>query len=106
MRRLIRRLVTLAVAAAIIAGFYYFGGKYLWPAADTTTIRTVGIIEAPEVNITSRIAGRIVQLDALEGDSVTRGQVVCRIEQIDIRNQLAQAKATWPRPPPTCMTPN
>lgn len=92
MRRLLRRLVTLTLTGAIIAGVYFFGGRYLWPPADTTTIRTVGIIEAPEVNITSRIAGRIVQLDPLEGDSVTREQVVCRIEQIDIRNQLAQAQ--------------
>ena len=52
----------------------------------------MGIIEAPEVNITSRIGGRIVQLDLLEGDTVERGQVVCRIEDIDIRNQLAKAR--------------
>jgi RND family efflux transporter MFP subunit len=44
------------------------------------------------VNITSRIAGRIVQLDLLEGDTVERGQIVCRIEDIDIKNQLAKAR--------------
>jgi RND family efflux transporter MFP subunit len=66
--------------------------RYLWPAPNTHTIQTVGIIEAPEVNLTSRIAGRIVQLDLLEGDTVERGQVVCRTEDIDIKNQLAKAR--------------
>jgi len=82
----------VAVVALILGAGYYLGGRYLWPAPDTTTIRTVGIIEAPEVNITSRIAGRIVQFDLLEGDTVARGQVVCRIEEVDIKNQLAKAR--------------
>ena len=43
------------------------------------------------MNITSRIAGRIVQLDLVEGDTVERGQIVCRTENIDIKNQLAKA---------------
>ncbi len=82
-------LLILAVAAG---AFYFVGEKYLWPPPDLNTIRTVGIIEAPEVNLTSRIAGRITQLDLLEGDHVERGQVVCRVEDIDIRNQLAKAQ--------------
>ena len=51
------------------------------------------MVEAPEVNITSRIAGRIKQLDLLEGDHVKKGQVVALIEDIDLRNQLAKSKA-------------
>jgi HlyD family secretion protein len=92
MNRTIRRLLTLAAVLAVAVGIYVLGGKYLWPPPDADTINTVGIIEAPEVNITSRVAGRIVQLDLLEGDTVERGQVVCRIEETDIRNQLAKAR--------------
>jgi len=92
MKRILRRLATLLVLVAAASAFYYLGGKYLWPPPDMKTIQTVGIIEAPEVNITSRIAGRITQLDLLEGDHVERGQIVCRIEDIDIRNQLAKAR--------------
>jgi RND family efflux transporter MFP subunit len=94
MKRIVRRLVTLLVLVTVATGFYFIGGKYLWPPSDMNTIQTVGIIEAPEVNITSRIAGRITQLDLLEGDHVERGQVVCRVEDIDIRNQLAKAQGT------------
>jgi RND family efflux transporter MFP subunit len=92
MGTIVSRALKVTVVALILGGGYYLGGRYLWPAPDTTTIRTVGIIEAPEVNITSRIAGRIVQLDLLEGDTVARGQVVCRIEEVDIKNQLAKAR--------------
>jgi HlyD family secretion protein len=92
MKAIIRRIVKLAIVALVLGGGYYLGSRYLWPAADTQTIQTVGIIEAPEVNITSRIAGRIVQLDLLEGNTVERGQVVCRTEDIDIKNQLAKAR--------------
>jgi HlyD family secretion protein len=92
MQRLVRRLITVGVVAAFVIALYWLGGKYLWPPEDTSMIQTVGILEAPEVNLTSRIAGRIVQLDLLEGDPIAKDQIVCRIEDIDIRNQLAQAK--------------
>ena len=92
MKAIIRRVMKIALVALILGGGYYLGSRYLWPAPDTGTIQTVGIIEAPEVNLTSRIAGRIVRLDLLEGDTVERGQVICRIEDIDIKNQLAKAR--------------
>ncbi len=92
-QKIIRRTVTVAILAALGWGFYIFGSKFLWPPVDTTKIDAVGIIEAPEVNITSRIAGRITELSLIEGDEVRRGQVVCEIEDIDLRNQLNQAQA-------------
>jgi RND family efflux transporter MFP subunit len=92
MRTIIRTAIKTAVVLLLLGGGYYLGSRFLWPAPDTGTIQTVGIIEAPEVNITSRIAGRIVQLDLLEGDTVERGQVVCRTEDVDIKNQLAKAR--------------
>jgi RND family efflux transporter MFP subunit len=92
-RKVIRRTITLAIIAALGWGFYVFGTKYLWPPIDSSKIEAVGIIEAPEVNITSRIAGRITALSLIEGDQVKRGQVVAVIEDIDLRNQLNQAQA-------------
>ncbi len=93
MRRVLRRIVILAVAVALAAAFYRFGSVHLWPPADSSTIKVVGMIEAPEVNITSRIAGRIVWIGLLEGDHVKRGQVVCRIEDADLKNQFRRAGA-------------
>jgi RND family efflux transporter MFP subunit len=95
MKAIVLRAIRLAIVALILGGGYYLGSMYLWPAPDTSTIQTVGVIEAPEVNITSRIAGRIVQLGLLEGDTVERGQVVCRTEDVDIKNQLAKARGDF-----------
>jgi RND family efflux transporter MFP subunit len=93
MRKVVRRIITLLILVGLGVGFYRFGNIFLWPPPDTSIIHAVGMIEAPEVNITSRIAGRITDLKLLEGDRVTRGQVICRIEDIDIRNQLRKAQA-------------
>ncbi len=93
LRTLIRRALRLAIVAGLGAGFYFFGRAYLWPPEDRSKIQAVGMIEAPEVNITSRIAGRIKQLNLIEGDHVQKGQVVCLIEDIDLRNQLAKSRA-------------
>jgi RND family efflux transporter MFP subunit len=93
LRTLIRRALRLAIVAGLGAGFYFFGRAYLWPPEDRTKVQAVGMIEAPEVNITSRIAGRIKQLNLIEGDRVQKGQVVCLIEDIDLRNQLAKSQA-------------
>ena len=92
MTSLARRLLRFGIIIVLAGGLYYLGGKYLWPPPNPNVIQTVGIIEAPEVNLTSRIAGRIVELKLLEGDTVERGQVVFKIEDIDIRNELANAR--------------
>ena len=93
MRRVVRRIVTLLIVVGLGYGFYWFGNIFLWPPPDRSIIRVVGMVEAPEVNITSRIAGRITDLKLLEGDRVARGQIICRIEDVDIRNQLRKAEA-------------
>jgi HlyD family secretion protein len=92
-RTIVRRFIRLAILVGVAAGFYYFGSAYLWPPEDRSTIKVVGMIEAPEVNITSRIAGRIRQLDLIEGDHVSKGQVVAIIEDVDLRNELAKSNA-------------
>jgi RND family efflux transporter MFP subunit len=92
-RRVIRIVVRLAIVGGLGLGFYWFGNHYLWPPTDLSAIQAVGMLEAPEVNITSRIAGRITRLELLEGDHVKKGQLVCEIEDVDIRNQVAKARA-------------
>jgi len=92
-RKIIRRLITLSILGGLGYGFYWFGNNYLWPPIDTSKIDVVGIIEAPEVNITSRIAGRIISLNRIEGDRIKRGQVVCEVEYVDLHNQLVKAQA-------------
>jgi RND family efflux transporter MFP subunit len=93
MKKLLRRVIILVLLLVAGTGLYLIGEKYLWPPPDLSTIKAVGIVEAPEVNISSRIAGRIQELEVIEGDTVKRGQLICRIESSDIRNQLEKARA-------------
>ena len=93
MKKVVRRAITWTVIGGLAVGFYFFGRAHLWPPVDLDTLHAVGVIEAPEVNITSRIAGRIADLSLLEGDTVHKGDVVCRIEDIDLKNQLRHAEA-------------
>jgi RND family efflux transporter MFP subunit len=93
MRSWLKRIGTFAAVMIAAAALFYFGKSYLWQPPEPGVIHTVGIIEAQEVNVTSRIGGRIAVLTLNEGDTVEAGQVVCRIEDIDIRNQLANAGA-------------
>ncbi len=93
MKRVIRRIVSLGIFAAIAVGVYFFVQSYLFPPQDRSKIDVVGMLEAPEVNITSRIGGRIAEITPLEGDRVEKGEVVCKIEDIDLKNLLLKAKA-------------
>jgi RND family efflux transporter MFP subunit len=93
MKTLVRRLLLLIVLAAAGVGLYFGGEKYLWPPPNLSRISAVGIVEAPEVNVTSRIQGRIAEIGVIEGDAVKRGQLICRIESSDIENQLQKAQA-------------
>ncbi len=52
-----------------------------------------GHIEATEVRLASKIGGRLLEAPLEEGDIVTTGDLVARIETIDAEHQLAQARA-------------
>ena len=52
-----------------------------------------GRAEGKEVDVNSKIPGRVVELLVKEGDRVEKGQVIARIDKRDISAQADQAKA-------------
>lgn len=88
-----RRIVGAVLLLAVATGAFWLGRRLLGSSSDGSQLRAVGMIEAQEVDITSRIPGRIVELDLREGDPVAKDQVVCRVDSTDLANQLARAKA-------------
>lgn len=56
-------------------------------------IRTTGIVEGIEVNISSKVPGRILSIYGEEGDKVRKGDVVVRLEADDLRASVKQALA-------------
>ena len=51
-----------------------------------------GRIEGTEVDVATKLAGRVAEILVNEGDFVTAGQVVARMDTAVLEAQLAQAK--------------
>lgn len=56
-------------------------------------IVTTGIVEGTEVNLSSKVAGRILEFCCKEGDRVSGGHVLARLESNDIKAAVEQARA-------------
>ncbi len=64
------------------------------PKLIEETLDTVGSVEAPfNVKIASQVAGRIDLLQVREGDPVTIGQVLVRIDPSEVEGQVLQQQA-------------
>jgi HlyD family secretion protein len=81
----------VTVIAVLLAGalLYLFYAKTI----PNNIIRTSGIIEAREVNLASKISGRIAELCCNEGDRVQAGQVVIRLDSGDLEAAVQESRA-------------
>lgn len=78
-----------AYALVLLISATFFAGC----GSTTTTPEVWGRAEAKEVDINSKIPGRVVSLLVKEGDRVTKGQIVAHIDNRDIVAQANQARA-------------
>jgi HlyD family secretion protein len=87
-----KRITIISVIAALIIIFlivlFPFKEKKVEP------IRTTGIVQGKEVNLTSKISGRISELCCREGDAVRRGSIVIRLENDELKAAVEQANAS------------
>jgi HlyD family secretion protein len=80
-------LLILAVLAAI---WYYSQAAAADPDAP---ISASGTIEALEVRISPEVGGRIISLQADEGDTVTAGQLLVQLDDSLLKAQITQAES-------------
>jgi len=85
----------LLISAAGYAVYYYFN-VYRTPE-DPNLLLTSGVIEAVEVRVGTKIGGIITELLVEEGDEVSAGDVIARLETTDLRIQLKGAQAAAER---------
>lgn len=78
----------IVVLSALILSVFFFGKR-----ENKNLIHTTGIVESTEVNISSKIPGRISELYCKEGDVVKEGGVIIRLESDDITASVEQARA-------------
>lgn len=89
-----KRLIPLLVlAAAGIAAAVYF---WRLPKLDPTRIRLSGNLEVTEVNAAFKTPGRVTEILVKEGDTVTQGQLLARLEvnALELAKQRDEAGVT------------
>ncbi|MGH2402882.1 MAG: HlyD family secretion protein [bacterium] len=85
----LRVLVLVVIVAAV--------GLYFWlprTRGDPNRIEGSGTIEATQVSVAPKVAGRVVSLKASEGDRVEASQVVAELDHDELDAQVAHARAT------------
>ncbi len=86
-------IAAVAVIAAAGAG-YYAWLKLRPPGLPAGIISTNGRVEATQVDISTKIPGRVIEIVPHEGDMVSPGEVVTRIDTSETLAQLHQAQAS------------
>ncbi|HYP04059.1 MAG TPA: HlyD family efflux transporter periplasmic adaptor subunit [Cyanobium sp.] len=85
-----RTLLAAGIAAAALAGL----GLWLWLGRPTDQpLRLSGRIEGYETDIGARVGGRVQEVTVREGNRVSRGQLLVRIDDDEIQAQLRGAQA-------------
>lgn len=94
MKRPARPVLILGVAAFFAA--LSLGGWSWWRGREDSrdTIQASGRIEVTEVNVGSKVTGRVAVLRVEEGTDVKIGQLIAELEGQDLEAQLGQTRAT------------
>ena len=86
--------VFLIAAVAVIGGLAYAGWEHFQPPKLPAGFASSnGRIEATEIDVATKLAGRIVNELVDEGDSLKAGQVVAHMDIATIQAELREAKA-------------
>jgi HlyD family secretion protein len=74
----------LALAVLLVLGLAYaYGGRLLGPGGGHPVVSVTGTIEAIQVDVSAKIAGRIVERPVNEGDRVAAGQLLVRLDDAE-----------------------
>lgn len=88
-----RHLVLLAVVAAALAAAVAAWMLMRHAAVPDGLLQVNGRIEGDRVTVASKLASRVIELAAREGDTVSAGQVMARLDDRAVRARLDQALA-------------
>jgi HlyD family secretion protein len=87
-----KKIIFLAilVIAAVVAGFFYFKNHR---TQDLNRIRVSGNIEITDIEVGFKIPGRVEERPVSEGQMIKAGQVVARLDDKDLKLEIAQRQA-------------
>lgn len=88
----LKKIIIIAVIAiAVVAGVASW--KYFSSRVSADTLILSGTVEADEIQVGSRVGGRIAEVFVSEGQMVTRDQPLVRFESYDLNARRADAAA-------------
>jgi len=85
-------LVVAGLVALLAVGYGVVGAGFWNRGLPEGLIQANGRIEGDHLNIASKFPGRIHELLVREGDTVTAGQVMIRIDDVQARARVDQAR--------------
>jgi multidrug resistance efflux pump len=85
-----RIAIPLILALLVGAGLWY--GLKSNNQGAKGTIAGNGIIEATEVDVSAKVAGKVLFLKVREGDKVRRGQLIATLDSQELQGQVEQAR--------------
>ena len=86
-KKLIPVIVLVVVAAVVV-----IGGRSWFRRGDGRSIRVSGNIELTEVNISFKIPGKLIERHVDEGDRVTAGMLLARLDKDQLVGQSERAR--------------
>ncbi|SMP43212.1 HlyD family secretion protein [Neorhodopirellula lusitana] len=98
MKNLVRVVLRLALVVAVAVGGYF---AWQWWLAQQPVPLPEGIvfgngrIEAVQVDVATKYSGRVKDVLAREGDLVEKGQLLVRMDTLELEAALAQAQAQF-----------
>ncbi|MBI5304424.1 MAG: efflux RND transporter periplasmic adaptor subunit [Chloroflexi bacterium] len=87
-----KRIIPIIVLLALLAGGYYLYSNTIGKASVNASTAS-GFIEGEEVIISAEIGGRVHAMLVEEGDAVTAGNELVRLDRALLDAQIAQAQA-------------
>ncbi len=91
-----KRIVPIVLLLALLVGGYYLystGNLPFISSANAEASTVSGFIEGEEITIAPEIGGRILSMRVDEGDRVTAGQALVRLDPTLLNAQIVQAQA-------------
>src|SRR3954468_21142306 len=81
----------IILAVVVISGFSLLAGFSLnW--GRSKALAASGTLEARNINVGSKVGGRIVEVLVREGDYVAAGQLLVRFDDAELEAQMVQAR--------------
>jgi HlyD family secretion protein len=91
----IRIAVLVLLAAAVAAGWWFdLPGRLGWRQGQGDTLTLYGNVDIRQAELGFRVSGRLAEMKLEEGEAVTAGTVLARLDDRPFQDSVAAAKAS------------